>query len=298
MAVILRMERVEKHFGKKPVLRGIDLTLAEGESAAVKGRNGSGKSTLLRLAAGIDTPSAGSLESGLPSRQVGYVPDRFPPLRFTLNEYLTAMGRIRGMEPGRLSRRIVELADFAGLTADAERPIFHYSKGMLQKTAVLQAMLDEPRLLIMDEPMSGLDRASRSELLEMLKRLHAAGLTLLFSTHEDRSVSELTDRCYHLADGRLERLDSVLADGQETEPVVIEAEGLASEMLDSLLAQWPATNPTIRQARSEDAGIRLVTDRAHSDRLLLELLQRGAAIRSVRSDSTGGRAKKGGDASC
>ncbi|WP_438432914.1 ATP-binding cassette domain-containing protein [Gorillibacterium sp. sgz500922] len=298
MGDVLQLLHVEKRFGSKMVLSGIDLTLAQGESAAIKGRNGSGKSTLLRLAAGMDIPSAGTVKPGIPTRQMGYVPDRFPPLRFSLNEYLTAMGRIRKMEAGRLRRRISELAEFAGLTADADRPVLHYSKGMLQKTAVLQALLDEPLLLLMDEPMSGLDQASRTELLAMLKRLHAEGMTMLFSTHEDRSVAELADRCYHLKEGRLVQTESLPPDKRGERAVVIEAEGLDAETLDSILEQCPLAERPAQEwldtATGEQAGFRLATNRALSDRLLMELLRRGAAIRSVRSDEPAAPAQRGG----
>lgn len=265
------------------VLDGIHLLMSSGECVAVKGRNGTGKSTLLRIAAGIERPSSGRMELGISMRQVGYVPDRFPYLRFTLNEYLMYMGRIRGIDRDKLRLRIRELVSFAGLPADADRLIRYYSKGMLQKAAILQALIEQPQLLLMDEPMSGLDQTAREDILLFLGRLRSQGMAILFSSHEDHWVAQLADRTFELEDGLL-RLQAADELHKPSAPrMLIEVEKMTEATLARLRDEAPPTlAAAIRETSSTLTGIRIQADSARTDELLIALIQSGGSVRSVK----------------
>ncbi|WP_159065835.1 ABC transporter ATP-binding protein [Gorillibacterium timonense] len=293
--MILQLDQAGKRFGSKQVLESIDLSIGSGECVAIKGRNGMGKSTLLRLAAGIDRPSSGRVEFGVAKREIGYVPDRFPHLRFTLNEYLTYMGRIRGMSPNKLQRRVQELASFAGLTADADRQIRYYSKGMLQKSAILQALIEQPQLLLMDEPMSGLDKSSREDVLLFLSRLRSEGMAILFSSHEDHWVTKLADRVYQLENGMLLLQEASEGDRDFYTRLIIEVEHLPETVACKLADELPPLQAAaIREATSTLTGLRIEADPAYSDELLLALLRSGGSVRSVREHVPALVPEKGG----
>ncbi|MEO3944535.1 ABC transporter ATP-binding protein [Gorillibacterium sp. CAU 1737] len=283
METLLSMNAVSKRFRDKAVLDSITFTLRAGECMALKGPNGAGKSTLLRLAVGLNEPSSGKLEFGVSRNEIGYVPDRFPYPRCTLTEYLTSMGRIHGCREAELREQIRSLARFAGLEQDADRQIRYYSKGMLQKTALLQALLGRPRLLVMDEPMSGLDPRSREDMLGLLLKLRSEGMALLFSSHEDRWIERLADRVYRVEKGRLHPLETTRP--RQVRIIEIEAE-------EAVLAQWATPRETeasllhrlAKEAVPIPNGLRFEVLASQADELLLAVLTNGGSVRSVRSD--------------
>jgi ABC-2 type transport system ATP-binding protein len=200
---LITLTNVVKGFPFKSVLKGLSITIYRDEVTAIIGRNGSGKSTLLRVISGLGAIDRGKREEFLLGRtiRVGFTPDRFPKLRYTAFEYLRSMGRMQGIEEKVLRKRIDHLFEAFRFDPATKQQIRYFSKGMLQKVNLMQAMLTPPDLLLLDEPLSGLDIQTQEELMNVLVRLKSQGLSIIMSTHEPELVQRLADRVITLDDG-------------------------------------------------------------------------------------------------
>jgi heme exporter protein A len=205
----LRFLAASRRFGPYTALRETNLSVAHGESLAVFGANGAGKSTLLKVASGLLRPTTGEVEvfehalPGDPSlrRRIGVMSHEsflYPDLSAVEN--LEYYGRLYGVSvPGRVQELLADL----GLAEFAERATRTYSRGMTQRLSLARALLHRPELLILDEPMSGLDPAA-AELAEgLLRRARAEGKTLLFTSHDFGSVGRIASRALLLDRGRI-----------------------------------------------------------------------------------------------
>jgi len=185
------------------VLTDVSVRVAAGALTEVRGANGSGKSTLLRLLAGISVPTRGRRDAA-PHIGVGYAPERLaPPPPFSADAFLRHHVRLRGLEaqPGmRAAHELAERLAVAGLLAERLSTL---SKGSLQKVVLIQSLLGEPRLILLDEPFSGLDAEARGELAQMLGERVSGGAAVVFSDH--RSAPQATaDVIWHVAQGGVE----------------------------------------------------------------------------------------------
>jgi heme exporter protein A len=204
-ALVLR--GVGKRFGAVEALRGVDLDLAPGGALAVLGPNGAGKSTLLRIIAGLSRPTAGEVTlSGEASRRaaVGYLghasllsPD------LTAHENLVYVGRLYEIEDP--TGRATQLLEEEGLTDVAHRRAGEFSRGMSQRLAIARSRVHDPPLLLLDEPHTGLDRASSERLTHRLAALRESGHALVLVTHDLPSVVSLVDAAVILIAGRIAR---------------------------------------------------------------------------------------------
>ena len=207
----LEIHGVKKSFGLKPVLRGIDLTLDAGERVAVLGANGAGKTTLLRILAGLTRPSSGSVTlDGLDllrqtreiQRRVGFVAHQ-PYLydELTALENLLFFARMYAVEEPR--QRALALLQRVGLDKKARERAGSLSRGQAQRLALARALLHSPRLLLLDEPESGLDQQGLELLTELLQEHHAHGGSMLFTTHDLEAALARSERVVMLSSGRL-----------------------------------------------------------------------------------------------
>jgi putative ABC transport system ATP-binding protein len=208
-------------------LRGVDLTVARGEFVAVMGPSGCGKSTLLNLIAGLDTPSGGEVRVGDESlagldenararmrrRHIGFVFQFFHVLGD-----MSALGNvalaaaIAGLARRPAEARALELLDLLGLGAHAQQLPAALSGGQRQRLAIARALANEPTLLLADEPTGALDSEGGREILELFRRLHAGGQTILLVTH-DADVAAGADRIVHLRDGLVAHERTVVGAG-------------------------------------------------------------------------------------
>ncbi len=227
------------------VLHSLNLTVEVGETFGFLGPNGAGKTTTLKLLLGLVHPSAGHAwlldrEAKDPAvrASIGFLPEN-PSFHdyLTGEEFMAYMARLAGLPRSRARERIGTLLEQVGLTEAARLQLRKFSKGMLQRIGLAQALLADPALLILDEPMSGLDPVGRKEVRDIILRLRAEGRTVLFSTHIIPDVEMICDRVGILLRGRLARvgrLDELL--GAEVESVDVTAVGLPGETIRDMAA--------------------------------------------------------------
>ena len=238
---ILRFHNVEKSlpFGfwlrKKAILKGVSLAVEQGEIYGFLGPNGAGKTTSINCLLGLLHPDAGEIElfgergpTLAARRRIGYLPERpyfYPHLRG--RELLEYFGGLFGMRGAALRTKCDDLLGLVGLPDDGEKLIGQYSKGMLQRLGVAQALINDPDLVILDEPMSGLDPIGRREVKGMIESVKKRGATVFFSSHILSDAEALCDRVCLLVDGRLQMeapLDDLL--GERVEYWEVACEGL------------------------------------------------------------------------
>jgi len=186
---VISARRLGKRFGEKPVLRGVDLEVADGGFALVTGPNGSGKTTLLRICAGLTLPSDGELEVAAPRARVGYLGHE--PLVYrelTALENLDLYGRLYRVPERR--ERVGMLLERYGLWDVRHDRVASYSRGMTQRLAICRVLLHEPDLLVLDEPYTALDAQGAELLDQQLEELRGAK-TLVVSTHDPQRVEPL-----------------------------------------------------------------------------------------------------------
>ena len=268
----------------RPVLRGLDLEVRAGEVCGFLGLNGAGKTTTIRCLVGLLRPTAGSVSilGGSPRdpavrRRLGYLPEN-PSFNDHLTpvEALDLAGRLCDLPGALRRRRIADLLAALRLEPAARTPIRKLSKGNVQRVGIAQAVLHEPELLILDEPMSGLDPLGRRDLRDLIDRLRAAGRTVFFSSHIVPDVEALCDRVAILDRGRLVRVGRI----EELTTVRLNAvEILVRNVPGELLARLLGPEDRIEERGSTTRL--LVHDPERVDRLLVRAIQVGGRIEGL-----------------
>jgi heme exporter protein A len=194
---VIRGRSLEKRYGEKRVLRGVDLDVARGDFLTVTGPNGSGKTTLMRLCAGLAVPSAGELEVSVERGQIGYVAHESLVYReLTAIENLDLYSRLYRVPERR--ERIGMLLERFGLWDVRHERAADYSRGMLQRLTLCRALLHEPSLLLFDEPYSGLDQTG-AEILDRELSERLGIVSFVVATHEPERLSALSSARLALA---------------------------------------------------------------------------------------------------
>lgn len=231
-------------FRKKPLVavRDLNLRVEAGQIYGLLGPNGSGKSTTLKIILGLISPTRGSTEifgrdsERVESREaVGFLPENPYFYKFlTGAETLNFYGKLCGLGGDQLRRRVRELLELVGLTSAAGRRLSGYSKGMLQRIGLAQALVQEPKLVVLDEPTAGVDPAGAREIRDLILDLKRRGATVLLSSHLLAQVQEICDRVGILANGILVRegsLRELVGLENQTELVL---ENACPELLDRI----------------------------------------------------------------
>lgn len=202
---MIRVEKLTKSYGKTQALQGLDLSIGDGELHGFVGPNGAGKTTAMRILATLMKPDSGDAQVDEISiisqpecarRLVGYMPDFFGVYdNLKAWEYLDLYAGCVGMNVKDRRRRIDEMLMLTELESKREAYVDHLSRGMKQRLCLARAMMHDPKLLILDEPASGMDPRARAEMRGILKNISHIGKTVLISSH---ILPELADMCDHM----------------------------------------------------------------------------------------------------
>lgn len=195
---------VSKYFGKDRILEDINFSVEKGKTIALVGHNGCGKSTLLRMIALLTTVSGGEIIHHKKWR-ITYIPERFPKSDFTAREYVVSMGMLEGLSKEEAKERGSDLLKTFFMESMADKPMKYLSKGTLQKTAVIQALLTKADILLMDEPLSGQDVESQNIFMAMIQEYVKGGGAVVMSCHEKKLINRLADIVYEIKDGQLKQ---------------------------------------------------------------------------------------------
>jgi ABC-2 type transport system ATP-binding protein len=223
-------------------VRDLSLTVPAGQIYGLLGPNGSGKSTTLKIILGLVAPTRGKAQifgrdsDTVASREsVGFLPESPYFYKFlTGEETLRFYGKLCGLRGRILEKRIEEMLALVGLTNAGKRRLGGYSKGMLQRIGLAQALIQEPALLVLDEPTAGVDPAGAREIRDLILELKTRGITVLLSSHLLGQVQEICDRIGILADGVLVRegaIAELLGIENQTQFVL---ENATPEVLDAI----------------------------------------------------------------
>jgi ABC-2 type transport system ATP-binding protein len=241
-------------------LKGLDLTVERGEILGYLGPNGSGKTTTLKILMGLVFADAGSatilgfpLRDGRWRRRVGYLPEQ--PYFYdylTAREYLDYAGRLIGMAASARGERAAHLLELVGLRRSAGIPLRRFSKGMMQRVGIAQALINDPELVILDEPMSGLDPIGRRLVRDIILGLKRQGKTVLFSTHILSDAEALCDRVALLRAGELLRVGDLAGIlGSDVSHMEILVAGLGKDAVDRLAPGLRGVHPLGERWRLE-----------------------------------------------
>ena len=251
-APAVKATSLTKAYRGRKVLRDVNLDVDEGQCLALLGHNGAGKTTLFKLMLGMIRPTAGSVrvagaEPGTAEYRalqasLGFLPENIAfHDAMTGTEMLRFYARLQGVSLAGVAGSLERV----GLGDAAERRIATYSKGMRQRLGLAQALMGEPRLLLLDEPTTGLDPALRRRFFDTVRELRSAGVTLIISTHALREVETLADRVAILNNGRLVA-EGTLADLRRTAKLPVQlrlsvAPGAATRVARQFETRYPVT---------------------------------------------------------
>lgn len=264
-------------------LRAVDdlsLRVETGHVFGLLGPNGSGKSTTIKIILGLLAPTAGQCTVfGVPGAQVesrldvGYLPESpYFYRHLTGRELVRFYGRICGLKRARLAERVAEVIAWVGLTEAADRRVGTYSKGMLQRIGLAQALVHDPRLVILDEPTAGVDPVGSAAISELILKLKAQGKTVLITSHLLTQIEDICDRVAILDRGRLMVEGAVRDLVGRTERQALVVENLSEGQLDELRAWLAARGRALESVEQP---------RARLDKIFLERVGQRAAGREA-----------------
>lgn len=283
---ILSVENLRKLYGKGEdrvaVVDGLSFSLRRGECYGLLGPNGAGKTTTLRLCLGLTAPDAGSItlvgkdvpyDAREARRRVGVVPqgDNLDP-DFTVAENLLVYGRYFGMDDATIKARIPALLEFSNLTAKRDARIGELSGGMKRRLTLARALVNNPDLIFMDEPTTGLDPQARHLIWDRLKSLLAEGKTILLTTHFMDEAERLCNRLAVIDHGKL------IAEGSPRELIAQHIESEVVEVYGDNALAWGEREGRGKSARLEISG-ETVFCYTNDAQALLEGLQAVPGIR-------------------
>ncbi len=288
--VIVRVDGLVKDFRpglglrRKRVLHGISLEVHRGEVFGFIGPNGAGKTTTLKILMGLIRATAGQASIlGHDVREtafrehIGFLPESPYFYDFlTGREILRFYGRLAAAGRSDGERRIEELLDWVGLSHAADLRLRNYSKGMLQRIGIAQALIHDPEVVFLDEPMSGLDPVGRKEIRDLIRRLHQDGKTIFMNTHILSDVEVICDRVAIIHEGRIVHegeTQGFLA--QHDHCFDIDVAGLAPELAERLQGEFAA------ELRGHRERIEVRLREKDLDEALAAILAGGGRVRGV-----------------
>ena len=288
----IRVEGLTKQFpsgwpGRPPttVLDGLSLSVRQGEIYGFLGPNGSGKTTTIKVLIGLIRATSGTAElfgkpvGDVPTRRrIGFLPEA--PYFYdylTAEEFLTFYGHLAGLDRADLAKRVPQLLEVVGLVEARTRQLRKFSKGMLQRVGLAQALIHDPELVILDEPMSGLDPIGRKQVRDLILGLRDQGKTVFFSTHIIPDVEMICDRVGVIVKGKLlatGRVDELVSQGH-TQSVEVVCQGIAAEQIPAIQAM------ASRVVQRGSQSLVVLPGPASLENALAEIRRQGGTLISV-----------------
>ncbi|MUG46589.1 ATP-binding cassette domain-containing protein [Paenibacillus woosongensis] len=290
----LQVDQLTKKFGSRIPVKGISFQLERGSCTALLGPNGAGKTTTMRMIAGLISPSEGRIavqgrlhSSGEYRSLIGYLPQH--PAFYgwmTGEEFVMYAAGLSGLSRQDARKRTLAVLERVGLHQAAKRRIAGYSGGMKQRLGLAQALVHQPQLLLLDEPVSALDPIGRREVMNLLQSLRTE-TTILFSTHVLPDAEEVCDRIMMMRDGEIVENGElqVLADKYRKPQLIIQVErnNAANEWLQSLRSR-----PFVQNAQIQGSTAQLTVNNMEDARRLIlgEVVSRNIPLLNFETGAT------------
>lgn len=272
---------------KTEAVRGISFHVEPGQIFGFLGPNGAGKTTTIKILMGLIFPTAGEASVlGAPAgdrrakARLGYLPEN-PYFYDYLSapELLDMVGRLYGLDGAARRKRAAQLIERVGLGHAGKRPLRSFSKGMLQRAGLAQALMGDPELVVLDEPMSGLDPLGRKEVRDLIFELREQGKTVFFCTHILADASRLCDRVAIIVKGQLRDvgpLGELLSPKVQSVEVVWQLPAQGAQAVRAALREREAEHET-----TSEGEIMRTTDPAAAQAFVAAVVERGGAVLSV-----------------
>jgi ABC-2 type transport system ATP-binding protein len=272
---------LHKAFGKKIAVRNLSLSVRRGEIFGFLGPNGAGKSTSIKMLLGLVKPTSGqtSVLGGLSSdpqirRKIGFLPETFRFYEWlTAAELLSLHGRMCGLAPDELRARVPAMIDLVGLAPHRDKRLQDFSKGMLQRLGLGQALIHQPELIFLDEPTSGLDPMGRRMVRDIIRLQRERGATIFLNSHLLSEIEITCDEVVFIREGEVVTSRDLRAAQSDTETrIVVQARNLTPKMIAEL-APW-TTDAQLMDGRFTAT----VPSREHLPEILRHLVLAGAEV--------------------
>ncbi len=290
---MIEVNGLTRYYGEFPALTDVSFSVGDAEIVGLLGLNGAGKSTALKILAGLMVPSRGTVlidgidveddPAALASR-IGFLPEN-PPLYddMTVEAFLSHVGRLKGMSADAVARRLPEVIDLCDLQGRERQLIGTLSHGYRKRVGIAQTIIHDPKLVILDEPISGLDPAQIVEMRQVLRGL-GQGRAVMISSHILSEISQTCDRILVLHDGKLVAQGTEAELAARAQPVtrlVLTVRGEPDAFVKWLDAHDAVSRVERRDAPEGQARCEVALDDSRREALLAELVSAGFGLRLV-----------------
>lgn len=286
MEFALTTDSLAKRFGSGPTsvpaLQGVNISVKRGEIYSLLGPNGAGKTTFIKCLLGIVFPTGGSgyilgmpLGSILAKEKIGYLPENHRyPLHLTGEQVLSYFGKLSAVEPSLLRSRIDETLGLVGMSEWRTMKVRKYSKGMMQRLGLAQALINDPDLIILDEPTDGVDPVGRKEIRDVLTHLKDRGKTVFLNSHLLSEVERISDRVAIMRQGEVitEGSVDVLTSSKNQYDIRVEGSSILSAKSILQNAFQSETDGMIHAEFMSTEELNAAIDKLRSNRILIESL--------------------------
>ncbi|WP_050183450.1 ATP-binding cassette domain-containing protein [Domibacillus robiginosus] len=278
MHSLMELQNITKQFKGKQVIQEASLSILANQIVALIGKNGCGKSTLLKIIGGLARPDSGRIIKHKQPLKIGYVPEVTPSsIPFTPEQYLLHMGTISGISKQQLLDRIDLLLDLFQLDDVRQMKINSFSKGMKQKVTIMQAVLLETDVLLLDEPLSGLDLKAQKDVEEVLVTLKKKGVSVVLTCHETNLLEQATDKVLLIKDGEVKETNFLQNTENYKNRLVFE---VSAQVLTEVLLKYIMIQQ--KTPLEEDLyKIEAIVHQEYTDHVLKELLYNDASIKQL-----------------
>ncbi|WP_010296949.1 ATP-binding cassette domain-containing protein [Clostridium senegalense] len=273
---LIVINNVSKNFGRKKVLNNINLVIEKGQSIALLGHNGSGKSTFLKIICGLVRINSGEIRYSS-HLKFNYIPEHFPKMNLTAKQYIKHMGLIEGIPVQVIEQESEKLFKAFFMEEMLEIPMKHLSKGTLQKVGVIQAVLTNPDVLLLDEPLSGQDIESQNVFIKLMNELKKEGVTIIMSCHERFLVRRISNVVYEIKNKGLEYVNL-------SETYTGEYDILSFLKSDKHKVITAEIENMVDKIENENNAFKIIVEREKSNEVIKKMIEDGYLLRGMYSE--------------